>query len=155
MSRQNLVFVVLLWLFIGLQNRLHSILTHILRTVFLRFPARCYSNSSQSCLSHEKILSKEWELYLFIDMIPISTQYLPCKQQFVTSNTGPVLVFPSDPAFEFRWIFVSWQGVLTTGHCIRELWEFCIVFRHEIMSKFNCSQESCINAKFAQFVFLW
>ena len=31
---------------------------------------------------------------LFTDSILISTPCLPCKQHFVTSNTGPVLVFP-------------------------------------------------------------
>ena len=55
MSWQNLVFfVVLLWPLIGLPSHLHSILTHILRTAFLRFPARCCSSSWPTCLSHEK-----------------------------------------------------------------------------------------------------
>ena len=31
---------------------------------------------------------------LFTDIILISTPYLPCQQQVVTSNTGPILVFP-------------------------------------------------------------
>ena len=31
---------------------------------------------------------------LFIDIILISTPYLPGRQQVVTSNTGPILVFP-------------------------------------------------------------
>ena len=44
-SWQILVFVVSLWPLIGLQNHSHSILTHILRTALLRFPARCCSNS--------------------------------------------------------------------------------------------------------------
>ena len=37
MSWQNHAFVVLLWPLTSLQNHLHSILTHILRTAFLRF----------------------------------------------------------------------------------------------------------------------
>ena len=41
-----------------------------------------------------EILTQEWELSLFIDIILSSTPYLPCKQQVVTSNTGPILVFP-------------------------------------------------------------
>ena len=41
----------------------------------------------------------------------------------MTSNTGPILVFPSDPTFRFRCIFVSWKSVLTTSHCICRLWE--------------------------------
>ena len=40
-----------------------------------------------------EILTHEWELSLFIDSIPISTPCLPCRQQVVTSNTGPILVF--------------------------------------------------------------
>ena len=40
-NRQVLVFVVLLWPLIALQNHVHSILTHILRTALLRFPVRC------------------------------------------------------------------------------------------------------------------
>ena len=45
MGWQDLVFVVLLWSLIGLRNHPHSVLTHILRTALLRFPARCCSNS--------------------------------------------------------------------------------------------------------------
>ena len=41
MSWQNCVLVVLLWPLIGLQKHVHSFLSHILRTAFLRFPARC------------------------------------------------------------------------------------------------------------------
>ena len=96
MSWQNCVFVVLLWPLIGLQNHLHSISTHILRTS-QRFPARCRrppccSSPWPTCSGHEKILTHEWELSLFTDIILISTPYLPCKQQVVTSNTGPILV---------------------------------------------------------------
>ena len=41
-----------------------------------------------------EILTHEWELSLFTDSILISTPCLPCRQQVVTSNTGPILVFP-------------------------------------------------------------
>ena len=93
MSWQNRVFVVLLWPLIGLQ------------TAFLRFPARCRlgpccSSLWPTCSSLEKFLTHEWELSLFaewslfIDSIQISTPYLPCRQQVVASNTGPILVFP-------------------------------------------------------------
>ena len=53
-SQQVLFFVVLLWPLIGMQNHSHLISTHILRTALLRFPARCWSDSSQTCLIHEK-----------------------------------------------------------------------------------------------------
>ena len=42
----------------------------------------------------KEILTQEWELSLFRDIILISTPHLPCKQQVATSNTGPILVFP-------------------------------------------------------------
>ena len=41
-----------------------------------------------------EILTHEWELSLFTDIILISTPYLPCRQKVVTFNTGPILVFP-------------------------------------------------------------
>ena len=53
-SRPVLFFVVLLWLLIGMQNLSHPISTHILRAELLKVPARCCSNSSQTCLIHEK-----------------------------------------------------------------------------------------------------
>ena len=52
-SRQVLFFVVLLWPLIGMQNLLHSGLTHILRADRLEFMFHC-SNSSQTYLIHEK-----------------------------------------------------------------------------------------------------
>ena len=41
-----------------------------------------------------EILTHEWELSLHIDVILISTPYLPCKQQVVASNEVPILVVP-------------------------------------------------------------
>ena len=38
--------------------------------------------------------SDQWELSLLVDKILISTPYLPCKQQVLTSITGLILVFP-------------------------------------------------------------
>ena len=40
-----------------------------------------------------EVLTQEWVLSLFTDEILMSTPYFPCKQQVVTSNTGPILVF--------------------------------------------------------------
>ena len=68
---------------------------------------------------------------------------------------GPNLGFPLDPSFWLWCSFFSWKSVFTTGHWICELWEFCSIFRHEILSDFNNIQESCIYTKFAQFVLLW
>ena len=41
-----------------------------------------------------EILTHQWELSLFTDSILISTPNLPCRLLVVTSNTGPILVFP-------------------------------------------------------------
>ena len=48
-----------LWFCFGLWSAckitcIHPFLTHILRTAFLRLPARCFSNSWPTCFSHEK-----------------------------------------------------------------------------------------------------
>ena len=53
-SQQLLFFVVLLLPSIGMQNLLHSVLTHILRADLREFLFHCCSNSSQTCLIHEK-----------------------------------------------------------------------------------------------------
>ena len=45
----------------------------------------------------------------------------------------------------------SRQCVLTTSHCICELWEFFSVFRHGMLSDFNNIQKSCIHTKFTHF----
>ena len=39
---------------------------------------------------------------LFTDLILIPTPYSPCRQQVVTSNAGPILVFPQIQPFWFR-----------------------------------------------------
>ena len=65
---QNLLFVVLLWPLIGLQNHLHSILT--------AYSSNCTSEVSCSLLfkfvtnlfKPWEILAHEWELSLFIDI---------------------------------------------------------------------------------------
>ena len=46
-----------------------------------------------------EILTHVWELSLFTDIILISTPYLPCRQQVVTSKTGPILMFPQIQPF--------------------------------------------------------
>ena len=53
-SWQVLFFVALLLPLIGMKNLSHSVLTHILRAYFLEFLFHCCSNSSQTCLIHEK-----------------------------------------------------------------------------------------------------
>ena len=55
---QVLFFVVLLSPLIDMQNLLHSVLTHILRADLLEFLFHCHSNSSQTCLIHEKFWPK-------------------------------------------------------------------------------------------------
>ena len=41
-----------------------------------------------------EILTHEWELSWFKDSILVSTPCIPCRYLVVTSNTGPILVFP-------------------------------------------------------------
>ena len=72
-------------------------------------PGRCCSNSWPTCWGHEKR----------------NFQYRP--------NLG----VPCDPTFRFKCFFVSWQSVLTAGHCICELWEFCSVACHENIVRFQ------------------
>ena len=98
MSCQKIVLVVLLWPLIVSQKHAHSILTNSLLAAFLRLPARCRPVCCCSSLwptySRREILTHEWEWSLFMDSTLISTPDLPCRQQVVTSNTGPILVFP-------------------------------------------------------------
>ena len=49
------------------------------------------------------ILTHEWELSLCTDSILFSTPYLPCRQQDVPSNTGPILAFPRIQPFWVSW----------------------------------------------------
>ena len=91
-----------------------------------------------------EILTQEWELSLFTDSILNSTPYLPCKKLVVTCNTGKILVFTLIQPFGSD----DFSSRGTTAHWICELWEFFSVFRHEILSDFNCGQESCIRTKF-------
>ena len=55
---QVLLIVVLLWPSIGMQNPLHSVLTHSYRTDLLEFLFHCCSNSSQTHLIHGKFWPK-------------------------------------------------------------------------------------------------
>ena len=69
---------------------------------FNAYSSNCISEVSRSLLfkfvtnllKPWDFLTHEWELSLFTDLILISTPYLPCRQQVVNSNTGPILEFP-------------------------------------------------------------
>ena len=50
------------------------------------------STQSSNCIS--EVSCSLLSCSLFKDSIPIPTPYFPCGQQVVTSNTGPILVFP-------------------------------------------------------------
>ena len=121
--------ILFLWLCFGLWSgckmQLHSILTHILRTAFLRFPARCrlgpcrwtpwptYSSHEKFWPMSENCLCLQIQFWLLLHIyLANSWLWLPTRAQFGVH---------SDPTFWFRWIFVYWQGVLTTGHWICEL----------------------------------
>ena len=103
-----------------------------------------------------EILTHEWEWSLLKDSILISTLYLPYRQQVVTSNTGSNLGVPSDPTFLVQ-IYFHLLARCTHDRPLN-LWsvrEFFTVFRHEILSDFNCGQESCMSTKFGHSVLLW
>ena len=102
-----------------------------------------------------EILTHEWELSLFTDSNLISTPHLPCRYLVVTSNTVPIFGVPSNPTFRVSWFFVSWQSVLTTCHSFCRLQELVSVFCHEVLSGFNCFQESCIITNLYQSILLW
>ena len=61
----------------------------------------------------------------------------------------------SNPTFRVRWFFISWQCVLTTCRWFCKLWELFSVLCHEILSDFNCCQESCISTNFYHTILLW
>ena len=99
-----------------------------------------------------KILTQDWVLSSFGDQNLISTPYLAYKQLVVTSNTGPIFVFPWIRPFRLWWSVVSWKSVFTTSLCIKL---FSIIFSHEILSNLNNMYKSCIQTEFTHFVFLW
>ena len=70
------------------------------------------------------------------------------------SNTGPILVFPRIQPFGS--IELSSLGKVHSRQATESVnrAKFFSVFRHEILSDFNCSQESCISTKFTQSVLL-
>ena len=82
---------------------------------FNAYSSNCISDVSSSLLfkfvtnlfKPWEILTNEWELSLFIKLFSSLHSYFPCRQQVVTSNKGQFLVFPSNPTFRFRWIFVN------------------------------------------------
>ena len=144
-------------LLIASQKQIHSLSTHNLRTVFQRFPSRCRPAPCSSSLwpicSKPLEMIHEWEWPLFKDSILISTPYLPCRQQVVTSGSN--LGVPSNPTCWFRWVSISWQSVLTTSHWLCELWEFFNFFCHDVLSDFNCGQESCVSTNLYHSILLW
>ena len=88
------------------------------------------------------------------DSILISTPYLPCRQQVVTSNAGPILVFPlfqpsgSDDFSSLGKVYS--RHVTGFVNCENS----AVSFRHEILSDFNCCQQSCISTNFDHSVLL-
>ena len=74
------------------------------------------------------------------------TPYLPCSQQAVTSNTGPIWVFPRIQPF---WSdYFSSLGKVYSRQATQCLW-------NEVLSDINRCQESCISTKFNHTILLW
>ena len=99
MSRQEYVFVVFASAFDRLANANTSIFVSEVSCSL-----SSYSLSIKSVTNLFKpweIMTHEWELSLCTDSILIATPYLPCRQLVVTSNTGPILVFPRIQPFGF------------------------------------------------------
>ena len=94
----------------------------------------------QSKFFSQQILTQEWVLSLFKDMILILTPYLPCTQQVATSNTAPIFVFPWIHPFDCETPSFYWKSVFTTCHCMK-LRKICSVFSHEILSILNNTQK--------------
>ena len=118
------------------KNHLHSILTHILRNCISEVSCSLLFKFITILFMPWEILTHEWKLTLFIDMCLISTPYLPCKQQVVTSNTGTILVFPLIHPFGSDVSSSLGKSVLARSNCTCELWKFCSIFRHEITVRF-------------------
>ena len=83
----------------------------------------CCSNLSQTCLIHEKfgpmseycLCSKTWCWFPLYIHLACNWLWLPIRVQFWCF---------SDLIFQVKWFFIFWQDVLTTSHCICELWKF-------------------------------
>ena len=75
--------------------------------------------------------------------------------QVVTSNTGPILVFPRIKPYgsdEFSSLGKVYSRQATEFvNCENSSVSFVI----EVLSDFNCCQESCISAKFNHAILLW
>ena len=82
------------------------------------------------------------------DLILISTPCSPCRQQFATSNTGPILVFPliqpfgSDESSSLGKVYSrqSTESVNCENSAVSFVMKCC--------PDFHRSQESCISTKF-------
>ena len=84
-----------------MQILLHSVLTQNLRADLLEISVSLLFKFITNLFDPWEILTQEWVLSLFKDIILISTPYLPCKQQGATSKTGPIFVFPWIQPFGF------------------------------------------------------
>ena len=140
-SQQVLFSVVLFWTLIGMQNLWHPIWTHVNRAELLEFPAHCCSNSSETCLIHEKCWPRNE--YCHCLQIQFWSQFhiffqLPTRAQSWCS-LGSILL-------------VVMLNLLSEG-CVHDkplYWIVCeisSVFRHEVLSNFNNIQKSCVHTK--------
>ena len=152
MSWPNLVFVVLLWPLIGSQkspafnfNAYSSdfISENFLLVVVVLFVDQVRDQFIQSMRNSDPRVRIVFVYRFNANFHSLFTlQTTGCNFQY-----GPNFGIPSNPTFRVSWIFISWQSVLTTCHWFCKLWELFSVFRHEILSDFNNSQESCIRTK--------
>ena len=99
-------------------------------------------------------LTHEWEKSLFADSIQFPLRiylagnwlWLPTRVQFRCSLESNLLV---------QLIFHLVVKFLTTCHWLCKLQELVSMFCHQVLSDFNCFQESCISINFEQSIWLW
>ena len=149
LNKQKHVFLVLLSPLIGSQNQIHS----FQHKIFLSHPL-CYSNLSITFSNPDKsdrrmrIVSIQMFISNLNSVLNLQTTNYDFQNQ-------PNFNVPSSPTFRVNWFFITWQSVLTRIHWICDLWEVCIIVRHDILCDFNNNQEFCIRTNFSQSVLLW
>ena len=89
-----LVFVVLLWPLIGMQNHSHSILTHTCSNCTSGISCSLLFKFVTNLFEPWEILTHEWELSLVMDMTLISTPHFAVQATSCNFQHGSNLVFP-------------------------------------------------------------
>ena len=144
-------------LLIASQKQIHSLSTHNLRTVFQRFPSRCRPAPCSSSLW--PICSSHWKWLTSENGLCSKTPFWFPLHIYLVGNKlwlpGPILVFPRiQPAgsdeFQSRGKVYSPQAT-DFVNCENSSIFFC----HDVLSDFNCGQESCVSTNLYHSILLW